>query len=188
MFLAQIVIMAIGLLIACVFLGMLGQVARSERLDLGKLSKAVPLYWLRLVAILVPLGIALIFVIFSSLMLGPLAFLVWAVMLWLLIYVSFFPQGVTMVEEGAWAAVWHSLSLVRSNFWPCLGLILLTNVIGAGMSLIWHLLMVSPVGMVVAILADAYVGTGLTMAIFIFYRERTNLAGKPSHQESEQRP
>ena len=188
MLLAQIVILAVGLLIACLFLGMLGQVVRGERLDLGQLLGAVPLYWLRMVAVVVPLGGALIFIVFTGFMLGPLAFLVWAVVLWLLIYVSFFPQAVTIVGEGPWAAVWHSFTLVRSNFWPCLGLILLTNVIGTGMTLIWRLLMVSPVGTVVAILANAYVGTGLTMATFIFYQDRMERAGESSQEKGEQRP
>lgn len=185
MFLAQIVILAVGLVIACVFLGMLGQAARGESLDLGKLSKNVPLYWLRMMAILVPLGIALVFMVLSGFMLGPLAFLVWAIMLWMLIYVSFFPQGITLADEGPRVALWRSLTLVRSSFWPCVGLIVLTNVIGAGMSLVWRLLMASPAGTVVAIVGNAYVGTGLTMALFIFYRNRTEQVPEPSKQEGE---
>ena len=185
MFLAQIVILALGLVIACVFLGMLGQAARGESLDLGKLSKNVPLYWLRMMAILVPLGIALVFMVLSGFMLGPLAFLVWAIMLWMLIYVSFFPQGITLADEGPRVALWRSLTLVRSSFWPCVGLIVLTNVIGAGMSLVWRLLMASPAGTVVAIVGNAYVGTGLTMALFIFYRNRTEQVPEPSKQEGE---
>ena len=172
MFLAQIVILAVGLLIACAFLGMLAQAVRGERLDLGKLSASVPLFWLRTIAVLVPLGVALIFAVFGGLVLGPFAFLVWAIILWLLIYVSFFPQAIAVSGKGPWAAVWQSLIMVRLNFWPCLGLIVLTNMISAGMSLIWRMLMVSSVGNVVAILANAYVGTGLTMATFIFYHDR----------------
>jgi len=180
MLLAQLVIMAVGLFIACAFLAMLAQATRDERFDLAKLSAAIPLFWLRLMAVLVPLGIGLILVVFAGLLLGPFAFVVWAILLWLLIYVSFVPQAIAVSGKRPWAAVWQSLSLVRLNFWPAIGLLLLTNIIGAGMSLMWRLLMVSPVGTVVAIVANAYVGTGLTMATFIFYRDRVERSQEPS--------
>jgi len=180
MLLAQLVIMAVGLFIACALLAMLAQATMDERFDLAKLSAAIPLFWLRLMAVLVPLGIGLILVVFAGLLLGPFAFVVWAILLWLLIYVSFVPQAIAVSGKRPWAAVWQSLSLVRLNFWPAIGLLLLTNIIGAGMSLMWRLLMVSPVGTVVAIVANAYVGTGLTMATFIFYRDRVERSQEPS--------
>jgi len=187
MVLAEVVILAVGLLIACVFLGMLAQVVRGERLDLGALAGAVPLYWLRTIAVLVPLGIGLVLVVLGSAILGPFAFLAWALILWLLIYVSFFPQAITISGQGPWAAVWQSFNLVRHTFWSCLGLIILTNVIGLGMSLILRLLMGSPLGMAVAILANAYLGTGLTMAMFIFYRDRIEHPEGSLEQTGEQR-
>jgi len=187
MVLAEVVILAVGLLIACVFLGMLAQVVRGERPDLGALARAVPLYWLRTIAVVVSLGIGLVLVVLGSAVLGPFAFLAWALILWLLIYVSFFPQAITISGQGPWAAVRQSFSLVRHSFWPCLGLIILTNVIGMGMSLMLRLIMGSVMGMAVAILANAYLGTGLTMAMFIFYRDRVEHHEGSLEQTGEQR-
>lgn len=172
MLLVQVLIMALGLFVACIFLGMLACEVRGEALDLVGLSRRVPLYWLRMLAILVPLGVALFFALFSGFLLGPFGFFVWVLVLWAMLYMSFIPQAITLAEDGPRGAVWHSFTVVRLNFWPSVGLVLLINVITTGLSLVWRLLMVSPVGMLVAILANAYVGTGLTVAAFIFYRER----------------
>jgi hypothetical protein len=53
------------------------------------------------------------------------------------------------------------------------GLVLLSNLINMGLGLIWGRLLVgSPLGTGVAILANAYVGTSTTLAFFVFYRDR----------------
>lgn len=172
MFGLQILILLAGLFLTCVFLALLGQEVRGEGTAIDRLVHSVPRYWLRLLAVIVPLGVGLIIAISTSLILGPLAFIVWALVLWVLLYVSFVPQAVTMAEEGPVRALWFSFLVVRTNFWSALGLILLTNLIGSGLSLVWRGVMGAPSGMILAILGNAYIGSGLTAAAFIFYRDR----------------
>lgn len=184
MFGMQLLVLLIGLFIACVFLAMLGQEVRGEGLRIDKLFHAVPRYWLRLLAIVVPLGLALMLALSTSLILGPLAFIVWALVLWVLLYLFFVPQAVTMAEESPLRALWSSFVVVRTSFWSALGLILLTQLIGSGLSLIWRNVMALPSGTVIAIVGNAYVGSGLTAAAFIFYRDRVAMWRELQQQRS----
>jgi len=184
MFGLQAAILLVGLLVACVFLAMLGQEVRGEGIRISTLLQSVPRYWLRLLLIVVPLGIALMFALSASLILGPLAFIVWALVLWVLLYLFFVPQAVTMAEESPLRALWSSFLVVRTSFWSALGLILLTNVIGSGLSLIWRNIMEIPSGTVIAIVGNAYVGSGLTAAAFIFYRDRVAMWREMQQQRS----
>ena len=77
-----------------------------------------------------------------------------------------------MSEEKPLKALFSSFTVVRMNFLPAVGLIILVNVLGMGLGLIWRSIMGSTVGMLVAILFNAYIGTSLTVASFIFYRDR----------------
>jgi hypothetical protein len=180
----QALILLVGLFLACVFLAMLGQEVRGERVRIDRLAQSVPRYWLRLLAIIVPLGLGLMFAVSASLVLGPLAFIVLALVLWVLLYLFFVPQAVTMAEESPLRALWFSFLVVRTNFWSALGLILLTNLIGSGLSLVWRNVMQVPSGMMIAILGNAYIGSGLTAAAFIYYRDRVAMWRELQQQRS----
>jgi hypothetical protein len=180
----QALILLVGLFLACVFLAMLGQEVRGEGVRIDRLAQSVPRYWLRLLAIIVPLGLGLMFAVSASLVLGPLAFIVLALVLWVLLYLFFVPQAVTMAEESPLRALWFSFLVVRTNFWSALGLILLTNLIGSGLSLVWRNVMQVPSGMMIAILGNAYIGSGLTAAAFIYYRDRVAMWRELQQQRS----
>ncbi|MBV7339294.1 hypothetical protein KFU94_65970 [Chloroflexi bacterium TSY] len=76
----------------------------------------------------------------------------------------------------------RSYALVRSSFWSTFGFFLLTTVIGGGFSLILRSVAISaPWGTVMAIVGNAYIGTGLAVALLVFYRTRVLwLEGHPS--------
>lgn len=172
MLLAQVGIMAVGLVLACLFLGLLGQQAGEGKASLAEILRRLPRFWLNLVALLVPLGLALTMGFSIGLLLGPFAPFLWISMLWLLLYFSFVPQAITMNGDRPLGALLGSFSVVRSNFWATLGLIVLTNVINTGLALLWRRLLGSTAGTFLAILINAYVGTGLALAAFVFYRDR----------------
>ena len=77
-----------------------------------------------------------------------------------------------VAENGLLQSVWNSMIMVRRNLWPTLGIILLTNVLGAGLMLIWQRLVFASWGMVIAIMGNAFVGSGLVAAVMIFYMDR----------------
>jgi len=168
----QIILLLVGLLITCLFLGMLGQEVRGEGVHLGKLSKRLPSYWLYMLAFMVPMGLLLFSIVGSSMILGALGFLFWGLLIWVIIYLAFVPQAITMSEAKPFRAVVGSFTVVRANFWSSLGLIILVNLINLGLSMLWVRFMGSTLGMAAVILLNAYVGTSLTAACFIFFRDR----------------
>jgi hypothetical protein len=169
---AQALIMAVGLVIACAYLGALAQEVRGSGLDLRALVQRLPTHWLHFVLFLIPLFGVVFVIVFVGSLLGAFALIMWVSLLWILLYLVFVPQAITLAEEGPWGAVRSSFTLVRLFFWPTLGLLVLTNLITLGLGLVWTRLMPSPVGMAVAILANAFIGSGLTVAVFTFYRDR----------------
>ena len=67
----------------------------------------------------------------------------------------------------------QSVVVVRSNFLSTLLFILLTMLISVGMTLIMRqLTQLASVGVAVAIPINAYIGSGIVLALFVFYRTR----------------
>jgi len=185
----QLLIMVIGLLIACVFLALLARDVRGDESSLAVLARRALGYWWNMILIIVPLGIALILVLSISFLLGPLALAVGIGLFVLMILLTFLPQAVVLSEAKPWAALKGSVYLVRSALWPTLLLLALTNLLSTGFGLIWQrLLLGSTPGAIVAMLANAFVGTGLTLTYFLFYRDRLAiLQTSVQEQRSESR-
>jgi hypothetical protein len=131
-----------------------------------------------LLAMLVPasLGIAVVSLLIPGV--APLiAFLLGGIMMVLFLYLYFVPAGLIMDDLRLPTAVLQSFRLVRDNFWSTLGLILLSQLISLGFALILGRFAVyPPLGTLAAIILHAYIGTGLTMGLLIFYRSRVLLA------------
>jgi len=179
----------VGVLVAAVYLTTVASAVRGEALPTTSLLAKVRRNWLRLLvltlvllvlafAIGVPLTLLLtVASIFSpaaaaflSSMIGLLA--LWAG-LWVLLYLFFVIDAMMLHEVGLQRAIVNSIVVVRSSFWSSLGLILLVNVLAAGLSVVWRWLAgVAPAGLVVAIVGNAFVGSGLVAASLVFYRDR----------------
>ena len=171
--LVQSLVLGLGLLIACAFLVQLAQQSLEEKVDSRELPRRVLASWASMLVIFVPLGLVFMFSLSISLLFGPFAIFIGVIMLWIVLYISFVPQAITLGEKNPLRALWSSFMVVRHNFWSALGMILLVNTINTGLGFIWiRLLMQSTVGTVIAILANAYVGTSLSLAMFVFYRDR----------------
>jgi hypothetical protein len=76
----------------------------------------------------------------------------------------------------------RSVMLVRHSFWTTLGFILTTSLISMGMGLLLSQLAVSgPIGMIIAAPVNAFLSTGMVMALLVFYRTRLlTLVGQPT--------
>jgi hypothetical protein len=172
--LLQVLLLAVGLLVASLFLGMLAQDVRDDSLDLTRLLRRAPTHWLAMALVIVPIGMVALFALSLGMALRPLLVFVLAIMVWVLIYMTFFPQAITLGEAGPLGALLTSFAIVRATFWSTLWLVVLINVINRGLAFLWSQLLVSPTtaGTLVAVLGNAYIGTALTLALFIFYRDR----------------
>ena len=182
MLLAQIAIMGVGLLLAVLFLTLLAQGLRGEHRDGERLTKDILRYWLYAVVLAVPLGLGMVFLISFSSLLGPLAIFSGVLLIWLVLYLSFVPQALTLFDQGPIKAVLTSFTIVRLNFWPSVGFLLLVAVIRRGLGLIWaRLLQSAPIGILVAVVGNAFVGTALALAMFLFLHSRVAML----HQANE---
>ncbi|MCR4405759.1 MAG: hypothetical protein NUW24_02390 [Anaerolineae bacterium] len=92
--------------------------------------------------------------------------------LWVSFYLVFVIPAIVLDRAGIWRAIWNSLNVVSRNFWATLGLILLSLFINFGFSVIWQRMNTGSWLTFVAIMGNAYIGTGLMAATFFFYRSR----------------
>jgi hypothetical protein len=93
-------------------------------------------------------------------------------LLWVSFYLFFAAAAIAVSRVGPLAAIRYSVAIVRRNFWSSLGLILLKFVITYGLQVVLAAIARFPIGAPVAIVASAYIGTGLEAAVLLFYRER----------------
>jgi len=188
---AIILLWLAGLLIGSLYLAAVGHSvdAGDQRADgsaEGFLSR-VRFVWGRVTLLAVLVGVLVTVIALPlSFILGILALLnmnlaligltlVTGMMLWISFYLVFVIPAIVVDRTGMWRAIWNSLNLVSRNFWATLGLVLLSLFINFGFSIIWQRMSTGSWLTFVAIVGNAYVGTGLVAAMFVFYRSRYTL-------------
>ncbi len=104
---------------------------------------------------------------------SAVAALAGAITLIVFFYLYFVTAALIMDNVPLNVAITRSVRLVQENFWSTLGFVLLSSLIGLGITLLlvqfantawWSALL--------AVVVNAYIGTGLTMALLVFYRSR----------------
>lgn len=174
----------LGLLITAAFLSILGNQMRGEPLRMDRLAEWTITTWLRLVVVLIPVGFSVLVTLFAMTLFGPFAVVPLIGLVWLLIYISFFPQAIAMAGHSPLGAILSSAQIVRINLWPTIRLLLVVLVLSNGLGLLWQRLVAhSTLGVIAAIAASAFVGTALTAALFVFYRDRLILLHSMLYQQ-----
>jgi hypothetical protein len=178
----------LGLLIGVLYLTLL-----ARRLPIGSVSgagggqvvMAVLRHWLQVIGFVIVVALALLilylpisFIVGLIMLASPaigsaVAAVAGALTLVVLFYLYFVTAALIMDNVPLNVAIVRSLRLVQENFWSTLGFILLSNLIGLGIALLLVQLANIALGAaLVAIILNAYIGTGLTMALLVFYRSR----------------
>ncbi len=174
----------VGLWLGCLYLGFVAQVVRDGTTNVRVMASAVWRYWSRLVAFLVlviaalavgaiPVGI--VFAILSSISAAAgdfMAFLVQIALIWALVYLFFAVEALLLSDVGPVQAIRLSFAVIAGNFWAAVTLIGLTFLITFGLPLAWQVIAPYPAGMFAGIVGNAYIGTGVAAAGFLFYKER----------------
>jgi len=177
-----LVLLPLGLLLGCLYLGLIAQNVRQK--PYHALLHRIWGYWLRVIFLLLifiggamllgfplAMGLTLASLLNESLTV-ILSTLLLALLLWIWFYLFFAIDAIVISDVGPLSAIWNSINVVRRNLWSSLGLIILINVIGMGLSFVWRALGRNPWGLALGILGNAYVGSGLAAASLIFYRDR----------------
>src|SRR5579884_105511 len=185
--------LASGLVLGGLFRAALAQQARGEPVQITPLAReallgawrtALLLLLLLLAALAIPVALAAgILTVFAPPLAGLVLMLAGGFVLWAEVFLFFAPDAIYVSHSGPLQALRNSVGVVRRAFWPAVGLVILVTLILAGMSQIWLLLSTrGPAGMVLAIVGNAYIATGLAAASMLFYRER--LADAASSDEA----
>lgn len=90
-------------------------------------------------------------------------------MLWFLSAGFFASEAILFEGQPLGRALWQAFILARSSGWRTFGLIVLVNLIALGFRAVWGLLGQTPIGVLLSILGNAYLVTGLLLAIYIYY-------------------
>jgi hypothetical protein len=178
-----------GLFLGVIYLGLLARVlpigAGARPTPAGEFLKNSVRHWLRvvgfvLVVVVILLGIYLPASVFISVVvmivpaigLGLITLMGFSILL-VFLYLYFVTAGLVMDDLTIRAAIVQSVNMVRRYFWSVLGFILLTNIISAGIGLVLgQMIAYAAAGTLAAIVINAYVGAGLSMALLVFYRTR----------------
>jgi len=126
------------------------------------------------VAVLVPLwSVAVGTVLMIA---PPIGFLAWMISIgiggYLALHLTFVVHGVLLGERGLFRATVESFMLIQTQFPSVMGLILLALVIYEGLGFIWSLPTSDSWTLLIGIVGNGCIATGLTAATFVFYRER----------------
>lgn len=105
----------------------------------------------------------------------PFGFLVWSLGIglggYLILHLLFVIPGVLLGERGLFQATVESFMLIQTRFPSVVGLILLAAVIYEGLGFVWSLPSGDSWSLLVGILGNGCVATGLMAGTFVFYRE-----------------
>ncbi len=93
---------------------------------------------------------------------------------WVFIYFFFVPSAAAVSDIGVREALKRSTLLFRAFFWSTLGLVALSVFLDRGMAIIWDGFTVSTFGVVIGIVANAFIGTALLAASMVYYQDRLN--------------
>ncbi len=179
----------LGLLLGVIFIDWLAQYlpigAAPRPAAIGEFIGVVLRHWFKLVlfvivsilcviVLYIPISISATLLMLFSPTLGVFMLVIMTGMLFVLyFYMYFVPAGLIMDNLGLRAAIVQSFRLVRANFWSTVGFFLVTYLINGGFVLIFDRLAIyQPFGTLAAILVNAYIGTGMALALLIFYRTK----------------
>jgi hypothetical protein len=183
-----LVFTAIGLFITTLYLSLIVGQLQEKGPDWSGFGRRLARRWVQLALYLIALTVVIIAVsvpfsmaIVMAMWLGPTVgaaligvisiVLIW-LGLWLFLALFFVGNAVVLDDVNVATAVWRSVNVVGRNLWATIGLWLLTELIMVGFSFIWQRLSTWPLGALVSIVGNAYLGTGLVTASLIFYRDR----------------
>lgn len=91
---------------------------------------------------------------------------------WGVVFFFFSIQAMFVDRVGPVIALRSSYLVVRSDVWRALGLIAAYFLVIWGFPQVWRLLVSQPVGLLIAIVGHAAIGTGMIAATMVFYRDR----------------
>lgn len=88
----------------------------------------------------------------------------------------FAPEALFVVDAKPVEAMRLSARVVRQNAWQAVGFAAASAVISIGLAEVWDLVAINAPGMLIAFIANAFVGCALALAAMLFLRDRLDRA------------
>ncbi|MCB0046457.1 MAG: hypothetical protein KDD92_13600 [Caldilineaceae bacterium] len=188
---------ALALLLGVIYLRQLAQYVPIgegvKQASIGAFAGSVISAWLKILAFVVLLGAgigslyvianfaAIPILLFAPALITLIAFGLFVFVFLLFLFFYFVTAAIVLDDLSLRDGIAHSVRVVRHNFGATVFFVLISNLITVGFSLILAPIgQRGPAGTAVAIFINAYIGTGLAMALLIFYRTRwLKLVGAP---------
>ncbi len=171
-------------MLAMIFRVPMALIVRNERRSPRQVAWAMGIAWIRLLALVAliaativliagPLLVVSAFFLIVGFNVAPLVVAALSVpAIAALIYLTFTPDAIVLSEVGPIRAAYLSFNVVRRNFWPTLGLLGSVLLISEGLSVLWRSQIDTPIGLLIGVLGNAFVGAGLALAAMRFYDDR----------------
>ena len=184
-----VVLSIVGLALSAIYWAMLASRVRGERLGLRRVAVV---WWgmckitLLLITAVLAVGIptflaALVASLFSMLVAQIVLMLGASLLLWLAFYLAFTLHGVALRDAKVLTAARISVVLMRTQFAPTMGLIILVVAIYIGMGYLWNIPASDSWLRAAGILGNAFTAAGALAATALYYFDRTRPA--PESQE-----
>lgn len=94
------------------------------------------------------------------------------VIVWASLYLTYTLPAIFVSGANPWQAILNSVSIFRFDLWSAMGLVILAYLIRAGFSIVWQFFADTLLGIVLIIIANALLGSGLIAATMLFYADR----------------
>ena len=170
-----------GLALSAVYWAMLASRVRGERLDLVRIGS---LWWglckvtlLLIVAVLVvglPTFLAALVVSLFNMVVAQIVLMLGAsLLLWLGFYLTFVLHGIALRDWRVFQSARASALLVRTQFPPTMGLVILAVGIYIGLGYVWNIPTSDSWLRAAGILGNAFTATGVLAATALYYMNRT---------------
>ena len=189
---------AAGMLLGGFYRGLIAQQVRDGKATPLQVGRRVPRDVLRVVSLLLVLlgalallGLPVLLLLAAAAVVAPPVAVMGLVAaavaaLFVEVHLFFAVDAIFVSGVGPLAAIQRSVGVVRRWLGPTLGFILLSWLILVGMDRVWETLasqIVEPYGVLLSVLGNAYIASGLVAASMIFYKERADLglAGSAAH-------
>ncbi len=193
-------LLVIATLILVVFRVPVARVIASRSGSASGILREMGWAWIRLLGLLGLAGLA-IMGIFLPILLVAAVLLLFGVNLAVLVafglvaiggmvavYTLFVLDAMLLLRIGPISAIQTSVSLVRGRFGECFRFALTCVLIQTGLLHVWQVLVQNPPGFFIALLANAFVGTGIAAATMIFFSDRLRLMEPGKSPRSRSRP
>jgi len=178
----------IGLLLAALFMVPIAALLRGERCAWSTCLPNVGHSWWQFALFMVFLFLG--FIVFSmfiaflllivslfgstvmTMVLGLVLLVSSWLALWVMIIFAFVPEAIVLDQANVLMALMRSINVVWRNFWATVFLLVLSMGLMEGFFLIWQRLADNTAGLLIGILGNAYISTGIAVASMLFYRDR----------------